>query len=211
MSDLRGFEILSDERVGAGGFLQIRRLRLRMLRADGSKSEEGIWDYVERPVGLDAVVLALHRAGANGSVEVLLRHCLRVPLQFGRPEPAQRLIFPELVAGIVEKGDDLAQRATSEAFEETGLRVEAAEIQPLGPPMYPTPGMCAELFHFLACEVRDLRARPPAGDGSPFEEGARLEWVELGEALRRCSTGEINDMKTEIGLRRLRERLGAAG
>jgi ADP-ribose pyrophosphatase len=63
------------------------------------------------------------------------------------------------------------------------------------------------MFHFVAAEVPDQVPSPPQGDGSPFEEGARLEWVGLDDALRRCSTGEINDMKTEIGLRRLAEKL----
>ena len=46
-----------------------------------------------------------------------------------------------------------------------------------------------------------------ARDGSPFEEGARLEWVTLDEALARCADGRIRDLKTEIGLRRLRDEL----
>jgi len=71
--------------------------------------------------------------------------------------------------------------------------------------------MCPELFHFVAAEVADQIPVPPAGDGSPFEEGARLEWVGLDDALRRCATGEIEDMKTEIGLRRLREKLTPTG
>ena len=50
-----------------------------------------------------------------------------------------------------------------------------------------------------------FRIETPTTDGSPFEEGARLEWVSLDEALARCARGEIRDMKTEIGLRRLRE------
>jgi len=44
--------------------------------------------------------------------------------------------------------------------------------------------MCAEVFHFVCCEVApDALAHPPGGDGSPFEEGARLEWASLDEAL----------------------------
>jgi len=55
----------------------------------------------------------------------------------------------------------------------------------------------------------DALAHPPGGDGSPFEERARLEWVSLDEALARCASGEIRDMKTEVGLRRLREIKGS--
>jgi ADP-ribose pyrophosphatase len=209
MSPVRAkdLEILHDEKVGGGGYLVIRRLRLRVVLSDGSRTSEGKWDYVERPSGLDAVVLALWRR-RQGQIEVLLRSGTRVPVVLGRPEPRTRFLFPELVAGIVEPDDVIAKRAADEAMEEAGLAVSAASVETLGPPMFPTPGMCAELFHFVCCEVApDAKATPPGGDGSPFEEGADLEWVGLEEAVDRCRRGEIQDMKTEIGLRRLREKV----
>ena len=200
-------DVVADERVGQGGYLHLRRLRLRGVRGDGSKAE-GLWDYVERPMGLDAVVLALWRR-REGRVEVLLRSGVRVPLLFGRPGEPARALFPELVAGILEPGDDVGERAAAEAREEAGLAVNAAEVRRLGPPMFPTPGMCAEQFHFVHAEVPgDAAAAQPAGDGSIFEEGASLEWVELEQALTRCTQGAIEDLKTEIGLRRLRETIG---
>lgn len=209
--DLTSIEVLGDERVGQGGFLQLRRMRLRLVLADGTRTREGLWDYVERPMGLDAVVLALYRR--TGAVEVLLRSGVRIPVQFGRPHPPPQLLLPELVAGILERGevDEAAvqKRAADEALEEAGLRIEAQSVERLGAPMFPSPGMCAELFHFVCAEVhRGASASVPQGDGSPFEEGARLEWVPLDEALARCARGEIQDLKTEVGLRRLREKLG---
>ncbi|HZX93432.1 MAG TPA: NUDIX domain-containing protein [Myxococcales bacterium] len=207
-AEVQGFEVLSDQRVGEGGHLRLRRMRMRLLLSDGSRTAEGGWDYVERPMGLDAVVVALFRR-RPGAVEVLLRHGVRVPVQFGRPEKPAAVLFPELVAGIVEPGDDLRRRAADEAMEEAGLLVAPAAVELLGPPLFPTPGMCAEVFHFVCGEVaHGAKAHVPQGDGSPFEEGARLEWVPLEEALSRCATGEIRDMKTELGLRRLQERFG---
>lgn len=204
--EVKGFEVTGDQRVGEGGHLRLRRMRMRLVLSDGSRTGEGSWDYVERPMGLDAVVVVLYRRA--GRVEVLLRHGVRVPVQFGRPESPGTLLFPELVAGIVEPGDDLMQRAAAEAMEEAGLRVDAKAARLLGPALFPTPGMCAEIFHFVCCEV-DVQAvaHPVAGDGSPFEQGARLEWASLEAALSRCASGDIRDMKTEIGLRRLAERL----
>jgi 8-oxo-dGTP pyrophosphatase MutT (NUDIX family) len=209
--EVKGFEVTGDQRVGEGGHLRLRRMRMRLLLSDGSRTSEGSWDYVERPMGLDAVVVALFRR-RPGALEVLLRHGVRVPVQFGRPEKPSALLFPELVAGILEPGDDVFQRAADEAMEEAGLRVPPASVEMLGPAAFPTPGMCAEVFQFVCCEVApDALAHPPGGDGSPFEEGARLEWVSLDEALARCARGEIRDMKTEIGLRRLRELKAPSG
>jgi ADP-ribose pyrophosphatase len=42
-----------------------------------------------------------------------------------------------------------------------------------------------------------------------MEEGAELRWVALDEAIRLCVAGEIEDAKTELVLRRLRDRLAA--
>jgi ADP-ribose pyrophosphatase len=212
------YHVLSDETVGQGGFLTLRRLRLKVRRPDGTLSPEGLYDYVQRPMGLDAVVLVLWNRRADGVVEVLLRDGLRVPLHFGRDErrsqPPQR--FAEVVAGILEAGEDDAagvqKRAADEALEEAGLTVDAQAIALLGPPIFPTPGMCAELFYFTACEVSEKQrrgAQTPPGDGSPFEEGAQLRWLPLDDALGECRTGQISDMKTEIGLRRLADYLAS--
>ncbi len=201
--NVASYEVLGDERVGQGGHLVIRRLKLKLVFDDGSRTGTGSWDFVERPMGLDAVVLAIWRRRL-GSIEVLLRSGVRVPLWFGRDD--KRLLSTELIAGIVEPGDELPARAIAEAREEAGLLI--ANVEMLGPPMFPTPGMCAELFHFLSCEVAaDAPMQPPDGDGSVFEQGAQLEWVALDEALLRCFRGEIQDLKTELGLRRLKESL----
>jgi ADP-ribose pyrophosphatase len=208
-----GLEVVDDATVGEGGFLTLRRLRLRVVRADGSRSPEGLYDFVERPRGLDAVVLGLWNRGPDGRVRVLLRAGLRVPLIFGRSPTGELRWSTEVVAGILEAGEEgeaeVRQRAAVEAFEEAGITVAPESVVLLGAPLFPTPGMCAEKFLLAACEVADpLAAARPPGDGSPFEEGAQLSWVELDEAIRRCFAGEIEDMKTEVLLRRLRDRLG---
>jgi 8-oxo-dGTP pyrophosphatase MutT (NUDIX family) len=211
---IRAYRVLEEQVVGQGGFLTIRRLRLRLEREDGSLTDEGLYDFVERPVGLDAVVLGLWCRTATG-IEVLLRDALRVPLDFGRADRARRPTrFTEVVAGILEVGEEseaaIRRRAAAEALEEAGLSVPEARIELLGAPLHPTPGMCPELFHLAACEVtleERAAAVPPPLDGSPFEEGARLRWVGLDAALAECESGAIADMKTEVLLRRLRARL----
>jgi len=202
--------VISDERVGEGGFLKIRRLRVRLLRADGSRSKEGLYDFIERPIGLDAVVLAIWHRAPDG-VRVLLRDGLRVPLQFGRADrPGAPRLHTELVAGIIERGEEsldaVRRRAAAEAHEEAGLDVAADSVVALGAPVFPTAGMCPERFYLMAVEVGQdaiAAAHPPPGDGSPFEEGARIRWLALDDALARCTRGEIDDMKTELILRRL--------
>ena len=204
-----GYEIVSDERIGDGGFLRIRRVRLCVRRSDGTRSKEGLYDFIERPMGDDAVVVVLwHRAA--GGVRVLLRHAPRVPLYFR--DPAVGRDHTEVVAGILEAGEEgwaaIQKRAAAEAHEEAGYVVAPDAVERLGPAVFPTAGMFAERFYFAAAEIADpARAVPPPTDGSPFEEGARLEWVALDEALRRCDEGAICDLKTELALRRLRAKI----
>jgi ADP-ribose pyrophosphatase len=204
-----GYEVVSDERIGEGGFLRLRRLRLRVRRSDGTLSREGLYDFVERPYGKDAVVLMLWHRAADG-VRVLLRHAPRVPLYFR--DAAVGREHTEVVAGILEVGEEdwpaIQKRAAAEAHEEAGITVAAEAVEALGPASYPTAGLFAEVFHFVAAEVAHPRvAVAPPTDGSPFEEGASLEWVALDEALRRCDDGRICDLKTELALRRLHAKM----
>jgi ADP-ribose pyrophosphatase len=69
-----------------------------------------------------------------------------------------------------------------------------------------------EKFWLAAVEVDPAAAAETlAGDGSPMEEGAHVEWMELDAAIEACVTGELEDAKTEIVLRRLRDRLKKNG
>src|SRR5439155_4090147 len=140
-------------RVGLGGFLHLRRLRLRNLRPDGSRSEEWLCDFVERHKGVDAVVLVLYRDSRRG-IEVLLRDGLRPSLVYGRapdriplPEPREHFLFTEVVAGIIEEGEigeeRIRARAVAEAWEEAGVRIDAAGVELLGS-SFPSPGLTAE-------------------------------------------------------------------
>jgi ADP-ribose pyrophosphatase len=222
MHRVTGLEIEGDQVVGEGGFLAIRRLRLRNRRADGSLSAPYVCDFAVRPVGLDAVAVVIWHRGPAG-VQVLVREGLRPALAVGRPaglpvvaDGRAYLFLAELVAGIVEAGDrgeaGLRARAAAEVLEEAGYRVDPARIVRLGAGLFPTAGSMAEKLHLCAVEIADPAAQTTlAGDGSPMEEGAAVRWLPLDEAIAACVRGEIEDAKTELGLRRLRDALYASG
>ena len=215
--DVVAFVIDSDERVGEGGFLAIRRLRMRNRRGDGSISPPYICDSIARPYGQDAVVVAVYARTAEG-IEVLVRDGLRPALVMGRdparaplPEPAPQMFLSELVAGIIELDDTgeagLRLRAAHEVAEEAGFTVEPAAVVLLGAGSYPSPGAMVEKFYFTAVEVDPATQQALQGDGSPMEEGARTRWLALDAAIAACVRGELPDLKTELGLRRLRDHL----
>src|SRR5205085_5790597 len=141
---------------GGGGFLEIRRRRLRNRRHDGSVSAPYICDAIARPYGQDAVVVVIHADGPR----VLLRAGLRPAIYFGRdatraplPEAAPQPMLTELVAGILEAGDTgeagLRTRAAHEVEEEAGFVVDPRAIELLGAGLYPSPGSMIEKFYFV--------------------------------------------------------------
>lgn len=201
-----------------GGFMAVRRLRLRNVRDDGSRSRQYVCDFLVRPKGIDAVVVAVyHRDGDR--VRVLLREGLRPVLAKGRepsrlpiPDTRAYLTFTEVPAGIVEVEDHgeqgVRQRAAIEVEEETGFSVSLEAVRMLGAGSFPSPGSMPEKFWLTAVEVAEPGQQQPAqGDGSPMEEGSTTRWMDLDDAIVACVEGHIEDAKTELALRRLRDLL----
>lgn len=138
----------SDQRMGEGGFLVLRRMKLRNQRQDGSFSKPYSCDFVERPMGTDAVVIAIYHRAQEG-IQVLVRDGLRPPLIFARqegPKPiadkGPYLLFREAPAGVIEAGDQgqagVRSRAAAEVLEEAGYVVEPDSVEFLGSGFFPT-------------------------------------------------------------------------
>lgn len=216
-ADVVELVVVSDQKFGAGGFLEVRRIRLRNRRSDGSLSPEYISDSIAR-AAQDAVVVAIYAHTPRG-IEVLLRDGLRPALTFGRdaaraplPEPPPAPFLTELVAGVLEPTDrgeaGLRARAAAEVLEEAGYVVAPEAIELLGGNgLFPSPGCMVEKFYFACVEVDPAAQQPLGGDGSPMEEGSRTRWLGLDDAIDQCVRGDITDLKTELGLRRLRDQL----
>lgn len=213
-----GLEILAEETFGhESGFLSVRRVHMVNVREDGSRSLPFVCDFAVRHKGSDAVAVVIYQRAREGKLRVLLRYGLRPPLRFGRsperlpvPDRADYLFFREVVAGIVERGDHgeqgIRQRAALEVWEEAGFVVTAAEIVFLGAGIFPAAGALPEKIWLCAVEVPCAQeAADLPGDGSPMEEGAHTEWMDLDDAISACVRGEIEDAKTELALRRLRD------
>lgn len=193
------------------GFLQVRRLRVRNARADGSHSPVFRVDVIDRP-RLDAVAVLLHRRNEAGQLEFLTRQNLRPAAYFRKdstpplPDGRVHLFCEEIVAGLLEPtdvGDDgLRHRAAEEVFEEAGFRVEPAKVMRLGAPFFVAPGIISEKIHLCAVDVSGLIASPPEGDGSPLEEGGAIHWRSEASLREAIEQGVIQDAKTELALLR---------
>ncbi|HVG93351.1 MAG TPA: NUDIX hydrolase [Planctomycetota bacterium] len=223
-SDLVGLEVVRDKTAGSladSGFLRVRRLVLRNVYRDGTRSADYDCDVMSR-ARTDAVAAAVFEVrGAPGSPRVpwvLLKTGVRPPvwlrrgLRLVQPDTRPWGLLPEVVAGMLEPGDTgprgIERRAVSECLEEAGLTVDERAVRPLGAESFPSPGVTDEKVHFRAVEA-DLSARVrPTGDGSPMEEGGTVVVWPLSDAIEACRTGKVPDMKTEVALLRLADAIG---
>lgn len=196
------------------GFLGLRRLIMRVRYQSGGASEPFEYDAVGRS-RLDAVVIAAHYRGDDGRRHVVLRSALRPPLTLRRDEPspvAERESLGslwELPAGLVEADErspeGLRNCAARELMEEVGVEVPPHALAPLGPSSFPAPGVIGERHFFFHVEIDPSRIHTPTEDGSALEREARLAAIPLDEAIALARSGEIEDEKTELALRRLAE------
>jgi ADP-ribose pyrophosphatase len=194
------------------GFLRLVRRRLRVRYPDGTESPPFIYDEVDRRA-LDAVVIAAHFE-RDGQRHVYLRSALRPPLRFRDPKrspvpEANSGACWELPAGLIEAGEQspegIFRAARRELAEEIGFDMPESQFVRLGPPTLPCVGVIAERHFFLAVAVRPESCSDPTLDGSALERFGRVITLPLSRALEACRSGQIEDAKTELGLRRLQE------
>jgi ADP-ribose pyrophosphatase len=218
---LEAIEIVEDRTRASRcdeGFLKLSRLRLRNVYDDGSRSDVYACDVVSRP-GSDAVVAVLYELDGERRVRVLLRASARPPIylrrhkRFVHPDPREYRSIEEVVAGMVEEDDGeaeagLRRRAAVEAEEEAGCCVPESAFQVIGGETFASPGMSDEKVYYCAAEAPLATASHGRGDGSVMEEHGQIVIRELGDAIRACRRGDVPDMKTEIALLRLADRIG---
>lgn len=100
----------------------------------------------------------------------------------------------ELPAGSVDEGESPEQAARRECHEEIGL-VPATIVRLSA--MYPTPGYCDEEMVFFRLSGLEQTDEPAAVDADEDIEAKVFELRDAREMIRR---GEIQDMKTLVGL-----------
>jgi 8-oxo-dGTP pyrophosphatase MutT (NUDIX family) len=208
-------EILSRSKAGPDdpdSFLTLLRLRVTNKYDDGTQSSVYSYDGVTRK-WIDAVVIAL-TSEIDGALAVCLRSCVRPPIllrsEMKIPFPGERAFHTlwELPAGLIEEHElgeqGIKKRAEQETLEETGYRISRDRFTIMPGAPFVSPGVVPERLYFLRAHIDDPSNRAASkGDGSPAEDGGGIWWVAVDEAIELSERGEIADLKTEAGLRRL--------
>jgi ADP-ribose pyrophosphatase len=208
-------ELLEDLSPDTGkGFLRLVRRKVRALYPDGTASAPFVYDEVDR-TRIDASVIAAHYMDGSGERRVFLRSSIRPPVYFRGsrapcPVPDRGGALWELPAGLVEEDEQnpegLFRGAARELAEEVGFTVPPSRLSALGPSSFPCAGVIAERHFYFEVEVDPKTRAEPSLDGSALEHGGVVVDVSLTEALAMCGRGVLEDAKSEIALRRLRER-----
>jgi ADP-ribose pyrophosphatase len=167
---------------------------------------------------LDAVVVAAYYFDAEGVPWVYLRSATRPPVLLRQPSRLPRAEWLsgeglwELAAGLIEVEEEtsagVVRCACRELEEELGFTVVPELMRPLGPSSLPSPGVVGERHFFFCVKVEPDQRKVPSLDGSALEQLGAIISVSLGDALLACRNGELEDAKTELGLRRLADELG---
>jgi ADP-ribose pyrophosphatase len=213
--DIR-LEIVEDLGSSDTGFLRVVRRRLRAHYPDGTQSAPFVYDEVDR-AAIDAVILCVHFLDASSVRQVYLRSAVRPPVAFRdrtrSPRPSSDPaggFFWELPGGLVEVREQseagLRHAAQREIREELGFDVPLDALAELGASMFPIPAIIAERHFYFEAAVDPKTRREPSLDGSALEHGGAVVTLPLADALARCQSGEFQDAKTELCLRRLAER-----
>jgi len=152
-------------------------------------------DEVELPNGLKTYRDIVRHPGAVAIVPVLPDGRIVLVRQY-RYAAGKPLL--EIPAGTLEEGEDPLECARRELIEETGY--EASELTAILS-CYMAPGYSNEVIHFF--EAGGLRE---VGMSPEEDESIEVEVSEIGEIIRMIEENIIEDAKTIIGIRCLREK-----
>jgi ADP-ribose pyrophosphatase len=177
--------VLADETLWSG-FFSMRRLTLQHRLFAGGWSAELTRELFERG---DAVGVLLYDPQRD---ELVMLEQFRVGALRGQDNPWML----ELVAGVVEPGEDDASVARREALEEAAL--EIMELEPTAC-FYPSAGACSEQVRLFIGKVCSEKAGGIHGCEHEGED-IRLHVMARQEVLRRLQAGEITNGHTLIAL-----------
>lgn len=178
-----------DKKRSFQGFFAIDTYTLEHKKFDGSKSEVLKREIFERDA--DAVAILPYDQNTD---EVLL-------IEQFRPGALKDEVSPwlyEVVAGMIDKGEDMYQAAIRELNEESRLTVKKEDLKFLNT-VYPTPGGASERVSLFIAYVKLDHIQAHGGLESEHED-IRIFKLKRSHAIELIKNGVINNAATIISL-----------
>lgn len=187
--------VVHNKEIVYRNFFEIQKATVQYEKFDGTLSEKVQRFNSEH--GHSAAIL-LHDPAAG---EFVLVEQFRYPAYVF---DAQKAWLLEIIAGLIENGEDPVDVARREVLEETGYEVQ--EIESLRE-FFLSPGSSSErIFIFFGKAGKKVA---PGGGLSSEAEDIRVVRLPVHEAYRLVDEGRIHDAKTLVALLSVRERLVA--
>jgi nudix-type nucleoside diphosphatase (YffH/AdpP family) len=178
-------------------FFKVDEVHLSFEKFDGSMSKVVRRLNFERG---DSVAALLHHRERDA---VLLVNQFRYPTYQKGPG-----WITEIVAGMIDAGENPEVAMRREILEETGYRVEQlVHISDF----YLSPGGSSERIFLFCAEISGAGPQEKGGGLAVENEDIRLLELSTVEAFGQLDRGEIRDAKTIVALMWLRGRLGLEG
>ncbi len=177
-------------------FFKIDEVLLKHEKYDGTMTEPLIRFSFERGESV-AVILFFPE-----SEEVALIEQFRYPA-FSATGVGWLL---EIVAGSVDREEDLESIASKEVLEETGYAVLPGSLEKMCT-FFASPGGTSERVHLYLANVSQADKKEKGGGNKSEEEDIHVVKVRLSEALAMLKEGKIEDAKTIIGLMMLEKKV----
>lgn len=173
---------------------KIDRAVLQYEKFDGTMTDDVVRYNFER--GNSVAVLVVNREKQT----VILTKQFRFPVYMENKKNGWLL---EIVAGMVDKGEDPIESAVREVREEIGYSVE--QLEPICS-VYLSPGGSSEKIYLYYTEINSAHKTEAGGGIANEAEDIQLVEIPISEAFKLLDAGEIVDAKTVIVLQWLKQK-----
>lgn len=186
-----------------GTFIKNKSAKFAIQYPDGTEKSM-VLDYIERKRPDASVILAYTKDNKLWLRSAIRTACAVRSLQ--EPDFGFSGNFWELPAGLVDEGETAQQAASRECLEEIGFNMDFTDFKYIHMCMS-MPSLVAERLYFYSVLVDNEEQVEPTLDGSPLEHMGELICVPIEELMDMVNRGEIIDMKTNLGIRIIYDKL----
>lgn len=142
-----------------------------------------------------AVAIMVHCSGED---RILMSRQFRMPV-FNDTGSAEGAWIYEIIAGVVDDGEQSVETAIREAKEEAGIELKRSDIYYVGS-FYTSPGISTEKIDIFTCDIEKVVPIDRNGGLAGEAEAIVSEWLSYEDVRTLMRRGQIMDAKTWIAI-----------